>query len=73
MTTGPVRHLEITLNGTALATLAATLADLLDEQGYARAKVATAVNGDFVAERARASTSLKAGDSVEVVTARQGG
>jgi sulfur carrier protein len=64
---------EIIVNGQPLATAAATLADLVDGQGFAGVKVATAVNGDFVAERLRAKTSLSAGDRIEILTVRQGG
>jgi sulfur carrier protein len=64
---------EIVLNGRAVVSNAATVAALLAEQGFGGLKVATAVNGGFVAERARDATHLKAGDSVEVVSARQGG
>jgi sulfur carrier protein len=64
---------EITVNGHPMATRAATLAAFIAEQGYGVAKVATAVNGDFVPERARGVTALRAGDRVEIVSARQGG
>lgn len=67
------REREIIVNGQPLATAARTLADLIDEQGFADAKVATAVNGDFVAERLRAGTSLETGDRIEILTVRQGG
>jgi sulfur carrier protein len=65
--------LEIVVNGRRIASGAPTLAELLDEQGYGRTKVATAVNGSFVAERLRAATRLAADDEVEVVSVRQGG
>lgn len=65
--------LHITLNGAAVQTSARTLEDLLAGQGFAGAKVATAVNGTFVPARARASTTLSQGDAVEVLSARQGG
>ncbi len=64
---------EIVLNGQTVVSTAATVAALLTEQGYQGLKVATAVNGGFVPERARNTTGLRAGDSVEVVSARQGG
>jgi sulfur carrier protein len=64
---------EITLNGRAVVSTAATVAALLAEQGYRGLKVATAVNGDFVPERTREATPLRAGDRIEVVSARQGG
>jgi len=66
------RH-EVVLNGRTVVSTAATVAALLAEQGYGGLKVATAVNGGFVPERARDATRLNAGDSVEVVSARQGG
>lgn len=64
---------EITVNGRAARTGADTLAGLIAEQGFGEARVATAVNGDFVAERARATTELRDGDSVEILSVRQGG
>jgi sulfur carrier protein len=64
---------EIVLNGRMVVSAAPTVAALLAEQGYRGLKVATAVNGGFVPERARDAMPLKAGDSVEVVSARQGG
>lgn len=64
---------SLLLNGTGLTTHAATLAELLAECGYGADKVATAVNGDFVPERARARTTIGDGDRIEVVSPRQGG
>lgn len=63
----------LTVNGERRMSSAATLAALLAELDYGDAKVATARNGDFVAERKRASTLLAEGDSIEVVSPRQGG
>lgn len=65
------RHL--TVNGEARDVAARSLAELLDELGYGGQKVATAVNGEFVAERARVGLQLAAGDAVEIVAPRQGG
>jgi sulfur carrier protein len=65
--------LNITLNGEAFVTRSRTLAELVAEAGFGDAKVATAVNGMFVAAAARARAELAAGDKVEVVSARQGG
>ena len=65
--------LSITLNAQQLNTRAVTLADLVIEAGHEGAKIATAINGDFVPVRARAATRLQSGDRVEIVTARQGG
>ncbi len=70
---GTSRTRRIVVNGEARETTAATLAVLLDEIGYGGQKVATAVNGDFVPERARADTRLTPDDEVEVVAPRQGG
>lgn len=64
---------EITVNGSRITTRAATLAELIDEQGFATAKVATAVDGEFVPERRRAETVLAEGARIEIVSARQGG
>jgi sulfur carrier protein len=72
-TSPPGRTLAITLNAQDLATSAATLEDLVAEQGHAGAKIATAVNGNFVPARMRATTKLQAGDRVEILSARQGG
>lgn len=64
--------MDITLNGEARRTSAATLADLLIEQGLT-AKVATAVNGTFVPASLRATTEIGQGDRVEALSAMQGG
>ena len=63
----------LTVNGAAVTTAAVSLAALLAELGYGCGRVATAVNGDFVPERARAACGLAAGDAVEIVAPRQGG
>ena len=69
-----VEHsITVALNGREVATRAETLAFLLAEQGFDRGKVATALNEEFVPERARDSTALRHGDRVEVVSVRQGG
>lgn len=66
-------QLKIMLNGVPVETPAATLAELLEGQGFGGMKVATAVNGEFVPARGREAKRLAAGDKVEVVSARQGG
>jgi sulfur carrier protein len=63
----------ILVNGERVATGACTLADLVAEQGFAAAAVATAVNGAFVPRAARAATQLAVDDKVEIVAPRQGG
>lgn len=63
----------LAVNGQEFETQAETVADLLLEQGYGPAKVATALNGEFLPQRARAATLLQGGDRVEIVSIRQGG
>ena len=65
--------IRIRLNGVGRETSAATLADLLDEQGYGEAVVATALNGSFLPKGLRAQTRLADGDTVEIVAPMQGG
>lgn len=73
MTTISTPLREMTVNGTAVASAAGTLAELVAAQGFAGVKVATAVNGEFVPERRRAETPLADGDRIEILSARQGG
>ena len=61
------------LNGEPFATEAATLGELCANLGFAEAKIATAVNGRFVAAAARPRVELSDGDKVEVVAPMQGG
>lgn len=64
---------EVIVNGETCSTAASTLADLIEELGYGERRIATAVNGQFVAGSARAATAIAAGDSIEIVAPRQGG
>jgi sulfur carrier protein len=64
---------KILVNGEQVATAAATLAALVEELGFHGVRIATARNGDFVPERSRAETALRAGDQIEIVTPRHGG
>lgn len=73
MTKTTERLREITVNGRPAATGAETLDVLVAEQGFGGARIATAVNGEFVPERRRADTRLADGDRVEIVSVRQGG
>ena len=50
-----------------------TLALALEQLGYGGKKIATAVNGRFVAAAARPATDLAEGDRIEVVAPMQGG
>jgi sulfur carrier protein len=65
--------LQILLNGEAHATDAKTLDELCEQLGLAEAKIATAVNGNFVAAVARSGTNLAPSDEIEIVAPRQGG
>ncbi|GMG82420.1 hypothetical protein LNKW23_16330 [Paralimibaculum aggregatum] len=65
--------MKITVNGEAVETAAGTLAALLEELGQGEARVATAVNEDFVPMGAREARTLAPGDRVEIVSPRQGG
>ena len=64
---------EIVVNGDKLATRAANLAELLAELGFAGKRIATARNGDFVAEGARVTTAIERDDHIEIVSPRHGG
>jgi sulfur carrier protein len=65
--------LQILLNGERVATDARNLDELCAKLGFAETKVATAVNGSFVAASARPETQLAEADEVEIVAPRQGG
>ena len=65
--------MKILLNGEAFATDAKTLGELCGRLGFAEAKIATAVNGGFVAAAARGTTRLAEADEIEIVAPRQGG
>ena len=49
------------------------IARLLEENGYAGATIATAVNGEFVAAALRSNQHLENGDRIEVLAPMQGG
>lgn len=65
--------IEIQVNGEQQCCQAETLGDALNELGYADAIVATALNGQFIAQSMRDSTQLKQGDKLEVLAPMQGG
>ncbi len=65
--------MRIVVNGERQDTRAKTLAELCAALGLGNAKVATAVNGDFVPARARDEHILTQNDHIEIVTPRQGG
>ena len=65
--------MKLVVNGEPQDVLAATLAETLQSLDLGEAKVATALNGEFVPARARAATPVKDGDRIEIVAPRQGG
>ncbi|MFT4014953.1 MAG: sulfur carrier protein ThiS [Paracoccus sp. (in: a-proteobacteria)] len=65
--------MKITLNGESREVSGPSVQDALEQIGLGTAKVATALNGDFLAAASRASTELKKGDALEVVAPMQGG
>jgi sulfur carrier protein len=65
--------LQILLNGELYATDAKNLSELCERLGFTEARVATAVNGNFVAASSRRTTKLGESDEVEIVAPRQGG
>ena len=65
--------IEISVNGETTRTKSITLTALLHELGYGEAKVATALNGEFVPATARDGSRLANNDKVEIVAPRQGG
>jgi sulfur carrier protein len=65
--------MELIVNGEPFDGDATTLADLIGALGYGDQRVATAVNGEFVAGRDRATYELRNGDHIEIVAPRQGG
>ena len=66
--------MNIRLNGADAETGAKTLAELCAFLGYEEAaKIATAVNGDFVPAGQRLNLQLSSDDEIEIVAPRQGG
>ena len=65
--------MKIEVNGTAHEVMAATLDAALAELGWAEARVAIALNGEFVPKASRSATRLQNGDRLEVLAPMQGG
>ena len=65
--------MKLVVNGEMQDVPARTLAEALQSLDLAEAKVATALNGEFVPARARAATRVKDGDRIEILAPRQGG
>ena len=66
-------EMVVIVNGKEVETAAQVLEDLVSEQSLGDVRIATAVNGQFVAATRRRETPLKPGDRVEIVSPRQGG
>jgi sulfur carrier protein len=65
--------LRVLLNGEPFSTDAKNLDELCAGLGFAEARIATAVNGSFVAARERGAKRLAEADEIEIVAPRQGG
>ena len=65
--------MRIMVNGESREVAAATLADVLNELGYGGARLATALDGDFVPAGRRGDCALRDGCAVEILAPRQGG
>lgn len=65
---------EVSMNGRLLRTPAATLAELLQQQGYEpQAAMACAINRQFVPRAEWPSHVLQAGDRIDVIAPVTGG
>ena len=65
--------MQILLNGKGYTTAASDLDELCATLGFADAKIATAMNGSFVAASERKATKLADAAEIEIVAPRQGG
>jgi sulfur carrier protein len=66
-------EIQITLNGEAMRLPAQTLAQLLQQRGWAGKRLAVERNGVIVPRSQHDSTALTAGDRLEIVIAVGGG
>ena len=65
--------MRIILNGAPRDVTAQTLDKALEELGFKDARVATAVNEEFVPAGERSACAIRDGDRLEVVAPMQGG
>lgn len=65
--------MNIILNGERRQVTGPTVADVLAEIGLGTARVATALNGEFLPAGLRAATTLTDGDALEALSSMQGG
>lgn len=65
--------MKLMINGELKDLEAGTVAEVLGALDLAEARVATALNGQFVPAAARSDTALSPGDSLEILSPMQGG
>ena len=65
--------MQIVINGEPRRVDATTLAGVLIELGYGEARLATALDGEFIPAARRAGCALRDGSAVEILAPRQGG
>ncbi|WP_162654273.1 sulfur carrier protein ThiS [Lentilitoribacter sp. Alg239-R112] len=65
--------MNILLNGEKKIVSSPNLTEALHELGYGDAKIATALNEEFIPENKRRDIVLDAGDRLEVLAPMQGG
>ena len=65
--------MNIVINGENVETKNENLVALLSELGYGTAKVATALNEEFIPVTSRSGIHLKNGDRLEILAPMQGG
>jgi sulfur carrier protein len=65
--------MNIKVNGDTREITSSTLSGALDELGYGSAKIATALNEEFVPATLRATCELTEGDRLEILAPMQGG
>jgi len=65
--------MRIEVNGEMQEVTGVTVAEALTQLGWGEAKVATALNGEFLPAAARAEQALQDGDRLEVLAPMQGG
>lgn len=65
--------MQVIVNGQETQVASATLAALLTEMDYEFTQLAIAVNRKVVPKKRWAEHALNAGDTIEIITPRQGG
>lgn len=66
--------MRITVNGESrMMDRETSIADVLNQMGYAQTSVAVALNGDFVPRSVYGNTQIRDGDTLEIVAPMQGG